>query len=84
MEDKEHEAGQREERLQEQVLEGADARDAEGAQQENEEEEEGPVIIEDWKVMHEPVSGKGRMHPGVVQPEEMVKNDPKMHELPIF
>merc|ERR1711879_315019 len=43
----------------------------------------GPEIIEDWKAMHEPVSGKGRLHPSIVQPEGMVKRDPKMHELPI-
>jgi hypothetical protein len=77
--DKEYEASQREEKSnqqQQQELEGAGGVLPDDAA--------GPEVIEDWKAMHEPVSGKGRLHPGIVQPEEMVKKDPKMHELPIF
>jgi len=77
--DKEYEAGQREEtsnQQQQQELEGAEGVLPDDAA--------GPEVIEDWKAMHEPVSGKGRLHPSIVQPEEMVKKDPKMHELPIF
>jgi hypothetical protein len=40
-------------------------------------------VVEDWKVMDEAVSSKGREHPGVIQDEEMLK-DPKMKELKMF
>jgi hypothetical protein len=59
--------------------EGANASNTEIAQKED---TEGPIIVEDWKAMHD-LTGKGRVHPGVVQPEEL-KKDPKMHEQPIY
>lgn len=48
-----------------------------------EQEEENTGIISNYKTQHEAVSGEGRVHPGIVQPDEL-QRDPKMHEQPIF
>jgi len=45
----------------------------------NNREEEEPEAIQELMFLHEPITWKGRLHPGVVQPEE-IKKQPFFHE----